>query len=217
MTEVSERVSATCPSCSPDVPTAHEVLAEGGESTVRCGECGHVHKTRIDDETVELDVVVSQGGDSFTATVEVPPDERLGEGDEFVVESVEGVFTVRVTSLQVGDEKRAESAAAEDVETVWSRDVGNVSVPATVHPAAGDREGTRSVDLHVPGDQRFVVGESYSVGDVEFAVEGIAIRDRAEGYEFEKLDHEDDAAFAKDVKRLYVREAGPARRAWSAW
>jgi len=217
MTGVSERVAVACPACSPDHPTPHEVLSEGGQWTVRCGECGHVHKTRIDDRTVERDVVVSQGGDSFTATVDVPPDEPLAEGDEFVVESPEGVFTVRVTSLQLGEERRTEAATAEDVETIWSRDVGNVSVPATVHPAAGDRESTRSVDLHVPGDQQFVVGESHSVGDEEFEVEGIAIRERADGYRFEKLDHAGDAAFAKDVKRLYVREAGPARRAWSAW
>ncbi|PSQ19944.1 hypothetical protein BRD00_00480 [Halobacteriales archaeon QS_8_69_26] len=217
MTEVSERVGATCPSCSPDVPTAHEVLAQGGQWTVRCGECGHVHKTRIDDELVERDVVVSQDGESFTASVEVPPDEPLAEGDEFVLDATEGVFTVRITSLQVGTEERTDAAAAGDVDTIWTRDVGNVAVPTTVHPATGARDETRSVELHVPGDEEFVVGESHSVGDEEFEVEGIALRDRAVGYEFDDLDHEGDVATAKDIKRLYVREAGPALEAWSAW
>jgi len=217
MSEVSERVGTTCPSCSPEVPTAHEVLADGAHYTVRCVDCGHVHKTRIDDRTVERDVVVSQDGESFTATVEVPPDETLGAGDEFVLESEAGIFTVRITSLQVGPEQRHKLAEAEDVETIWTRDVGNVTVNVTKHPADGGREQTESTKIHVPGDHEFTVGEVEDFGDDGFEVEGIYVREDARpDYEFEKLDHEGDVVMAKDVERLYVRDAGPGR-AWSAW
>jgi len=217
MTDVSERVGATCPSCSPEVPTAHEVLADGGRYTVRCVDCGHVHKTDIDDRTVERDVVVSQDGDSFTATVEVPPGETLGAGDEFVVESESGIFTVRITSLEVGDQRRRKIAEADDVETIWTRDVGNVAVDVTKHPADGSRDGTESTKIRVPGDHEFTVGELEDFGEAGFEVEGIYVRDDARAdYEFEKLDHDGDTVLAKDVKRLYVRDDGPGR-AWSAW
>ena len=100
MSQPSERVAVTCPSCSPDVETVHEVLKPGGQTTVRCTECGHVHKTRIEAEnTVEKDVVVSQDGESFSTIVEVPASESVTVGEEFIAETDEAIFVVRVTSL----------------------------------------------------------------------------------------------------------------------
>ena len=65
MSEPEERIAATCPSCSPDVETIHQVLHAGGQATVRCNECGHVHKTTPpDDSEIERQAVVSQSGDS---------------------------------------------------------------------------------------------------------------------------------------------------------
>jgi uncharacterized Zn finger protein len=219
MTDVSKRVGTTCPSCSPSIPTEHEVLSEGGQYTVRCVECDHVHKTSIDDRTITREVVVSQDGDSFSTSVEVPPEEPLEEGDEFVAESEMGVFTVRITSLELGEQQRTDAATAEDVETIWTRDVGNVTVPATIHPPedAGGRDETRSVDLHVPGSHEFVVGETQSLAEEEFAIQGIHVLDDADGYGFDKLDHDGDMAFAKDVKRVLGRDQGMARHPWSPW
>ena len=55
MSEVADRLALPCPSCSPEFDRAHEVLKERGQMyTVRCTECGHVHKERVEpDETVE--------------------------------------------------------------------------------------------------------------------------------------------------------------------
>ena len=218
MTEVSERIGVTCPSCSPDVETVHEVLKPGGQATVRCTECSHVHKTKIEtDEDVTRDVVVSQEGESFTATVEAPPEETVAVGEEFVLETEEAIMTVRITGLEVGEQRRVEEANVEDVETFWTRAVGNVSVNTTIHPkeGTGNREDTRSVDVHVPGDYQFEIGETETFGDEEFTVKGIAIRDDAAGYQFDKLDYEGDSAMAKDINRLYARDETTS--AWSAW
>lgn len=213
------RVGATCPSCSPSVPTEHEVLSAGGQYTVRCTDCDHVHKTTIDDTTVHRDVIVSQDGDSFKTEVEVPPGERLSTGDEFVVESDQGVFVVRITSLETGEQQRADAAPAEEVETIWTRDVGNVTVDATVHPPeGGGHDRTRSVDLHVPGDHEFVVGERESLADVEIEVERIRLRETATGYDHYQLERPGDSAQAKDVLRLYARDRSRRtdfRTAWS--
>ncbi len=216
MSDPSERVAAACPACSPEAQTAHEVLSPGGQATVRCGDCGHVHKVALDEPTtVPLDVVVSQGGDSFTATVDAPADQAIAVGEEFVVDTEAVLMSVRITAIETGLDQRVESAAIPDVETVWTRGVDNVEVNVTVHPSDGRRDETRSVTVAVPGDHDFVVGETQSFGEERFEVERVLVRDDAAGYPTRKFEREGDDVPAKDVKRVYARE--PGGRAWSAW
>jgi uncharacterized Zn finger protein len=217
MSETAERVAVVCPSCSPDVETVHEVLKEGsGQATVRCTECSHVHKTKIErEEEVERDVVVSQEGESFSATVDAPPEETVAVGEEFVLETPEAIMVVRITDLQVGDEARTEEATVEDVETFWTRAVDNVRVNVTINPNDGSHDDSKSVKIDVPGDHEFEIGEVEEFGDEEFRVKSIALRDDAEGYYFNPLSEEGDAAVAKDVKRLYADDETSS--AWSAW
>ncbi len=213
--DTADRVGLACPACSPDVETVHEVLSAGGQATVRCTECGHVHKRGLPEErTVEREVVVSQDGDSFAATVEAPAAETVAVGEEFLLETEAAIMTVRVTSVEL-DEGRAEEAPVEDARTLWTRAVGNVTVDATVHPKEGTRDETRSVSLQVPGDYEFVVAETDDLAGEEFTVEGIHLREDAVGYEFDKLDHDGDRAFAKDINRVYARDESTS--AWSAW
>lgn len=218
MTTTGDRVGSTCPSCSPELETVHEVLSPGGQITVRCTDCDHVHKTRLPtEETVERDVVVSQDGDSFTARTEAPADESVAVGEEFLLDTPEAIMTVRITSLELDDQRRVEEATISDVETFWTRAVGNVSVNTTVHPkeGTGDREDTYSTELYVPGEYEFTVGAVDEFGDEEFIVEGIYVREDARGYDFDKLDEAGDTAVGKDIKRLYVRDE--TTTAWSAW
>jgi len=215
MSNATERVAVVCPACSPDSETVHEVLRPGGQATVRCTDCSHVHKTTLPEErTVERRVVVSQAGESFSTTVDAPAAETLAVGEEFLVETDEAIMTVRITSLE-RDETRTDETTVETVDTIWTRAVGNVTVPVTAHPQSGGHDQTRSVDLQVPGDYEFVVGETDDLSDEEFTVEGIYLRDDARGYEHEKLDFDGDTALAKDIKRLYVRDE--STDAWSAW
>ncbi|MEF8774669.1 MAG: HVO_0476 family zinc finger protein [Halobacteriales archaeon] len=211
-----ERVAATCPACSPDLETVHEVLNPGGQATVRCTECGHVHKTRIESTTtVETDVVVSQEGESFSATADVPVEETLVVGEEFLLDDERMLATVRITSLELPDGGRVEEADGGDVRTIWGRAVDNVAVDVTVHPKEDTGDETRSVTVRVPGDHEFVVGETESHGDEEFTVEQLLVRDDAAGYDREQYDRRGDAVAAKDLKRAFARdETGDA---WSAW
>lgn len=218
MTEATpgERVALPCPACSPDLETVHEVLKPGGQVTVRCTDCDHVHKERLPEpDEIQRTVVVSQEDESFTAQVDVPAGEDLAVGEEFLLETDEAILTVRITSLELDGERRVEEATTEDVRTVWTRAVGNVSVNVTMHPKDGRHDETESFKLHVPGDEEFVVGETSEYGDNEFTVEGFLVRDDAHGYDRDRFDHDGDAAQAKDVKRLYVRDESTT--AWSAW
>jgi len=210
-----DRIALPCPACSPDLETVHEVLKPGGHVTVRCTDCDHVHKEQLpEEETLERNVVVSQDGDSFTAQVDVPAEEELSVGEEFLLETEEAVVTARITSLET-DDGREDDAAAEDVETIWSRAVGNVSVNVTMHPKDGTHDETESFKLHVPGDYEFVIGETEEFGEEEFTVEGIHVRDDAHGYDHQNMDHDGDMGIAKDINRLYVRDESTT--AWSAW
>jgi len=217
MSETAERVALTCPSCSPELETVHEVLKEGGGwATVRCTECSHVHKTQLPEaEEVERRVVVSQDGESFSTRVEAPRGQTLRRGEEFVLETEEAIMQVRITDLQLDAEKRVPEATVEEVETVWTRGVDNVSVNVTVNPSDGRREDTRSLTVYVPGDYEFTVGESESFGEESFSVKSLQVRDDAGGYDHDKLDHRGDVAYAKDVKRVYADDESST--AWSAW
>jgi uncharacterized Zn finger protein len=219
MTEKGDRVPLPCPSCSPGEGTVHEVLKPGGHVTVRCTDCGHVHKEKLEmPDEVTIDVVVSQDGSSYKTTLDAVAEEEVEVGDEFVVETPEAIQQVRVTSIEVGPEQRRDEAAMEDVETIWSRVVDNVKVNVTLHPKDGDGRytETRSLNAHLPGDYEFVVGDDYEFGSDEFVCESIQIRDEmADAYRREKFDHRGDKVFAKDIKRVYGRDKKTT--AWSAW
>src|SRR6056297_97887 len=217
MSDTPDRVPTPCPSCSPDLETVHEVLTTGGGTlTVRCSECSHVHKIQPDTEReVTLDVVVSQGGESFTANVTAPEDETVDVGDEFILETEEVLSTVRVTSVELDGQKRVDEAPADEIETVWTREVDNVAVNVTVHPQAGSRDDSRSITVHVPGDYAFEVGDVESFGDDEFEIDAFVVRDDASGYRRDRFEESGDTAFAKDIKRVYAYDEQSS--AWSAW
>lgn len=214
--DAGERVALACPSCSPHETTVHEVLKSGGRVTARCTECGHVHKEKLEiEEEVEREVIVSQEGESFRTTVAAPPEETIAVGEEFIVDTPEAIMQVRITSLEVGDERRVDEASAEDVDTIWSRVVDNVTVNVTVNPKDGRRDDTRSLKVQVPGDYEFTVGDTEEFGDEKFSIKNIQIRDDAGNYRFDKFDRDGDMVFAKDVKRVYARDETSS--AWSAW
>ncbi|WP_410765694.1 HVO_0476 family zinc finger protein [Haloferax sp. DFSO60] len=216
--DAGERVPLSCPTCSPSDPTVHEVLKPGGHSTVRCTECGHVHKEKIEvPDEIDMDVVVSQDGSSVSTTVSAPKEATIEMGDEFIVDTPEAIQLVRITGIQVGPEQRVEEALVKDIKTVWTRVVDNVKVNVTIHPKEGDgyNEETRSITVNVPGDYEFVVGESEQFGDEEVKVEGLVVRADAPEYRHGKLDHPGDMVYAKDAKRVYTRDESSS--AWSAW
>jgi uncharacterized Zn finger protein len=214
MTEAAGREVVTCPACAVD--TAHEVLSPGGQATVRCTDCGHTHKVDLSGpELTTTRVVVSQDGESFTTDTDVPVDERLAVGEEFVAETDEAVLVVRITDLQLPGDKRTDAAPATEVETIWTRAVGNVSVDITVHPTDGGAQPeSHTVTAYLPGEDELVVGAEREIADADLTIEGIVVRDDAVGYPTRKLDREGDAVPAKDCKRVYARAPGPASPAW---
>lgn len=215
--EAGDRVRVVCPSCSPEEPIVHEVLSPGGHATVRCTDCHQIHKSRIASaEEIELSVIVSNDGESSSSRLSADADETIEVGDEFIVDTEAAIHQVRVTGIEVGPETRVDSATMDEVETVWTRVVDNVTVNVTLHPKDGNRDQSRSISVQVPGDYEFAVGSTEEFGEEEFTIEGIHVRQEvADDYRFEKFDRHGDTVFAKDVKRLYGRDESSI--AWSPW
>ena len=212
-----EQVGVECPSCSPSIPTVHEVIKPATTATVRCLQCSHVHKTTIDSSPhTDVSVVISTGADSESTSHRFPADEQLLVGDERIVEIDEVPTGVRITSIETTQGDRVNHADAGDISTLWTRSIDNVGVSVTIHPVDGSREGTRSETYYLPGDTEITVGEAVPYLDSTIEVEGIVIRSDAVDYARKQYDHAGDSAYAKDIARLYAREqSGDTWR--SAW
>ncbi len=204
MSEVGDQVAVNCPACSPTIETLHEVLTSNGDTTVRCLECQHVHRAKIETHppTREVRTVVSQAGDSITTTIDVPDDAVFSVGQEFVVETDEAVFSVELTDIEGVDGARHDQLDIGDTATLWTRDIGNVAVPVTIHPPKRSERTSRSTTMHVPGDRMFEIGTEETIGDEPVSIFGILLRDdRGE----RKLNDPGERAIASDIDRLYVR------------
>ncbi len=214
--EAGSQIAVTCPACSPDVETIHEVLSPGGHVTVRCLTCDHVHKQPLDSSpTIPIRTVVSIEEESERIEVDVPQDAVLAVGEEFVAETNDGPMGVRITSLERDDGARIETAHASEIATIWSRSVDNVAVSATVHPS-GDRDESRSETYYLPGDEELAVGEAIPHLGEDLRIDGIILRDDAVAYDRRNLTRRGDSAFAKDTKRIYVTPTNEDQ--WrSAW
>ncbi len=215
--DVGDHVVARCPSCADGRPQPHEVLKPSTQATVRCLTCDHVHKTRIEPETTEpIRVVVSVDDESLATEADVPTEETLAVGEEFVVETDDDVLGVRITSLELEGDRRVESAPATAINTIWTRAVDNVAVNVTVHPADGRREATTSDRWYVPGDETVEVGEQREVNDATVRIERIQLREDAIAYSTNLVDRAGEPVQAKDINRVYAREQGASgwRSAW---
>ena len=206
--DAGDQLAVTCPACSPTVETVHEVLSPGGHPTVRCRSCGHVHSTRIDADTDERTIrtIVSQEGDSVAATVEAPVDAVLDVGDRFVVDTDEAVYSVELTAIEDRHGRRHERLSADQAETLWTRDIGNVAVRVTIHPPRGSGQSSRAATLRLPGDTELSIGEERRIDGERVRLTGILLRTSAvEARADRKLDRAGASAMAMDIDRVYAR------------
>ncbi len=178
-----------CPACSPDEPVTHKVL----KSTLfQCEECGDVH-CETEDRKIPVRVIVSIGDKSVRIRTMLSGIVRVG--DELVVddETSGEAYPVNVSSIEVGD-KRKESARAEEIKTIWARAIDEVVVKIAI----SHRETTESIEMKVPGDREFTIGEKIKVDSRELKI--IRIKIRESGFKSRK----GVAIKASDIKRIYA-------------
>lgn len=161
-----EKLEAECPSCSPDAPVPRQVYVR---------------------------VIVSKG--EISVHVRALLSGVIRTGDELLIddEATGEAYPVKITSIEVGD-KRVDSAAAEDIKTLWARAIDVV----TVKIAVSHRQTTESIEMRVPGENEFVVGEKVRVNNRELRIIRIKIRDG--GFKSRR----GTAVAAKDIRRIYA-------------
>lgn len=142
---------------------------------------------------VHVRVIVSKGERSVHVRALLSGVIRTG--DEFLIddESTGEAYPVRVTSIEVGD-KRKDRSFAEDIKTLWARAIEEVVVKIAI----SHRQTTESIEMSVPGEREFIVGEKFKVDNRELQVIRIKIRDG--GFKSRR----GTAVAAKDIKRIYA-------------
>ncbi len=190
-----ENIEVDCPSCSPDEPVPHTILKDTKEMLLQCGECGSIHRQKKEkkEKEVPVRVIVSKGEESFHRNVLLSG--RINTGEELLVddEATGEANLVEVTSIEVGD-KRKDSANARDIKTIWARTTDEV----TIKIAINYREITDSIEMKVPGDREYVVGDKITVNNRNVRIVRIKIRDG--GFKSRR----GSRVLAKYVKRIYA-------------
>ncbi len=184
-----EYLETSCPSCSPDEPVSHKVLKS---MLIKCEECGDVHN-RIMERKVPVRVIVSIGDKSIRIRTLLSGIIRVG--DELVMddETSGDAYPVHISSIEVGD-KRIETARAEDIKTIWARAIDEVVVKIAI----SHRETTESIEMKVPGDREFVIGEKIKADSRDLKIIRIKIRDG----KFKS--RKGVAVKASNIKRIYA-------------
>lgn len=186
-------IRACCPACGEE--SSHQVLREAADLLVQCGACDHIyHRPREKEpEPINVKTVVSAESVSRIGVIDLLPDEPITLGDMLVAEMDDDTATgVEVMAIEVGA-KRVITAAASEIDTLWTRVVEEVIVKASVH------NGRITIPLYqkCEGEDEFAVDAVYDFAGKKIRISHIKLRDgpilRKEGWK----------ALARRIKRIY--------------
>jgi len=193
---VHEIIQAQCPNCSPHEPVPHDILKEKPDILIKCTLCDAIHPYYSEKKVkTNIRVVISAGDNSTKSTIVQDCDEIISVDDEFIVESgPEGDASfVLVTSIESGD-KRVNSARADEIDTIWTRYTDTVTTKISI--TRGWQ--TESIEMEVPGEREFTVGEMLSSGSNKFVIKKVKVRDG------KFLKRNGECVMAKYIKRIFA-------------
>ena len=185
-----------CPVCGSDeaVILKNKIITaknkEIREFLLKCDECGSVYKERISqDNPKPYRLIISEHEDTHKIFIDLFPDEELKVGDFLLSE----LGKVKITSLELDEDKRVQKAIADDVRTIWA---SSEEIPA--------RFGV-SIDLHGKVDSFKCETER----DFKIAVDDILKIDKyvARVHVIKKKKRKTTKGFAKAkvIKRVYAK------------
>jgi len=156
------------------------------------------------EKKVPVRVIVSIGEKSLRIRTLLSGVIRVG--DELVMDDeTSGVaYPVHISSIEV-DDKRKENAQADEIKTIWARAIDEVVIKIAI----SHRETTESIEMKVPGDKEYVIGEKIKVDTRELKIIRIKIRDS--GFKSRK----GVAIKASDIKRIYAESGRKEPRRFS--
>ncbi|WP_456369881.1 HVO_0476 family zinc finger protein [Geoglobus sp.] len=180
-----------CDSCKEETP--HNLL-NPSRNLFQCEFCGSVVEV-TPEKRVEIRAIISRDDVSERGKVEVPVSETLTRGEEIVVEVGDGYRIGEITSLELKNGKRVDVARAEDIETVWLRDVGEVKVRISLHKGPV----TTPYEIFTSGEVEFTVGEILPVEGRQYRITRIKLINGG------LLKKEGKSAKAKEIRRIYAQ------------
>ena len=153
-----------CPECGSDDV---EVIKERGrELTLRCNECGNVWHVTLP-KLIKVPLIVSKHERSFRTFAELPEGEEIRVGDIVETEDDE----VRITGIELDENKRVERAEIGEIRTLWGE---SLTYPKVIKVSIYLPKGvTQAFRVKVGRDEEFVVGEVLEVGGYTFRIEKI--------------------------------------------
>ncbi len=183
-----------CPHCGER--TLHEVLrgrmgTKGVlEATVRCQECEHVHSTVVrEQQPKEISIIISDHDVSERRTLELVPQETVAVDEEIFVDDVH----VRITAIEVDQNRRVQKASVEDITTLWARRFDRLKVKVSINSV--HRTFARTIEA--TPDEEFYIGDVIEVGQDEAAIHSIKVKRR--------MIRNRGSAEARDIIRIYAK------------
>jgi uncharacterized Zn finger protein len=176
--------------------TLHEIV-RAEKNLYRCTQCGG-YTTHTPRKEMKIRAIISSGAESVKGSIKVYEGEKIEKGDEYIVDTEDGHKIGEVTSIEMKNGQRVESAQSEDIETVWLRDVGEVELRMSLHK----RSVTSPYKMVVDGETEFEVGENIYIDGKKFRVHRIKLISGG------VLRREGSRARARDIRRLYAKYEG---------
>lgn len=189
-----EQIDMFCTTC--DDETEHDVLSRTTNQVIKCTICGTVSRIPVPKEPkiFQVKAIVSRENTSNVCRCELAEDEEVAVGDYLIAESDDGEGSgVEVMSIEYGD-KRLEKSTGAKVDTLWTRVIDQVVVRFSVH------DGWHTIPLYVKceGDEKFVVGDVYTIKGVKARIGHIRMRNGSVTKRRGKFE------VANTIKRVYA-------------
>jgi len=185
---------AYCDTCRDE--TSHSLI-NPSRNLFRCEVCGSVVEIRPE-KKIGIRAIISLDDRSERGKVELSRSEVVHRGQEIVVETKNGFRIGEITSIELKSGKRVEISKAEEIETVWLRDVGEVKVRISLHKGAV----TTPYEIFTSGEVEFSVGEILPVEGRNYRITRIKLINGG------LLKRDGEKAKAKEIRRVYARYIG---------
>ncbi len=185
-----------CPVCGKE--TLHKILkgevgTKGEEVTIdgviQCNECGNTrHKTIRENSAIDVPVIVSWQDSSYKEQLSLYPEEWVHKGDDLLIDGKR----VKVTSLEGEGNRRKNSAKAEDIVTIWTREHEKELVKVSIHKGRSSTSKT----LEAAPEEEFFIGDMLDVGKYKTVIHRINTKDGT---------IKRGKAKAEDITRIYTK------------
>lgn len=183
--------AADCPACGTE--TVHDVEKQRGrEQVLTCRDCGRTHPV-VAPETVEVPVQLSLDEETTETEIEVAEDATISVGDRMFL--LDGL--AEVTAVEADDDRRHEALRADEIRTLWAKDIREVTIPVTVHQG----RTSQSLETVAAPDRELAVGDRLDVEGRRYRIDRIKTDD-------DILRDVGETAKAVDVVRVYGDRAG---------